>query len=76
MGMPFARISSKGQITIPASIRRALGMRPNTRVQFVLAEVCSSYRLSNNLRQKKIIKPSSKKSPEKATECLVWTWLG
>lgn len=29
-------ISSKGQVTIPATIRRKAGMLPNTEVEFVL----------------------------------------
>ncbi|MEW6262392.1 MAG: AbrB/MazE/SpoVT family DNA-binding domain-containing protein [Thermodesulfobacteriota bacterium] len=30
--MPISTISSKGQITLPADIRRKLGMKPNDRV--------------------------------------------
>lgn len=30
--MPVARVSSKGQITLPASCRRALGINPKDRV--------------------------------------------
>ncbi len=29
------RVTSKGQVTIPVRIRRKLGIRPNTRVDFV-----------------------------------------
>jgi AbrB family looped-hinge helix DNA binding protein len=31
-------ISSKGQVTIPAAIRREAGLLPNTEVEFVLDE--------------------------------------
>jgi AbrB family looped-hinge helix DNA binding protein len=30
------RISSKGQVTIPAEIRAKLGLKPNTEVDFIL----------------------------------------
>jgi len=33
--MAFARITSKGQITIPVKVRRTLGLRTGDRVQFV-----------------------------------------
>ena len=31
------KISAKGQITVPIAIRRALGLRPGTRVAFTLS---------------------------------------
>lgn len=36
--MPFARVSAKGQITLPASVRRALALQPGDRVTFVMVE--------------------------------------
>jgi antitoxin PrlF len=33
--MTFAKITSKGQITIPVRVRRRLGLRSGDRVQFV-----------------------------------------
>lgn len=33
--MPAATVTSKGQITIPAEVRRKLGLRPGARVEFV-----------------------------------------
>ncbi|WP_277213801.1 AbrB/MazE/SpoVT family DNA-binding domain-containing protein [Isoptericola croceus] len=33
--MPTATVTSKGQITIPAAVRRALGLRTGDRVEFV-----------------------------------------
>lgn len=33
--MPVARVTSKGQITIPVEVRSALGLNPGSRVQFV-----------------------------------------
>ena len=36
--MPFARVSSKGQITLPAEIRRKLSIEPNSRVDIVLRD--------------------------------------
>lgn len=37
--MAVAIVSSKGQITIPAEVRAALGLRPGDRVDFVEFEV-------------------------------------
>ena len=34
--MPAATITSKGQVTLPAEIRRKLGLRPGDRVDFVM----------------------------------------
>jgi len=34
--MPIATVSSKGQITLPAESRRALGIKPHDRVQIEL----------------------------------------
>ncbi|RDV82049.1 AbrB/MazE/SpoVT family DNA-binding domain-containing protein [Ammonifex thiophilus] len=34
----FARLSKKGQITLPAEVRRLLKLRPGARVRFVLEE--------------------------------------
>jgi len=35
--MPTAKVTSKGQITIPAEVREALDLTPGSRVQFVRA---------------------------------------
>ena len=34
--MPTATVTSKGQTTIPVDIRRQLGVKPGTRIEFVL----------------------------------------
>ncbi|MEW6242875.1 MAG: AbrB/MazE/SpoVT family DNA-binding domain-containing protein [Bacillota bacterium] len=34
--MPIAKISAKGQLTIPAEIRKFLGATPGTRLRFVI----------------------------------------
>lgn len=31
--MTIARVSNKGQITLPAKVRKSLGIRPNSRVE-------------------------------------------
>ncbi len=36
--MSSSTVTSKGQITIPVEVRRALGLRPGTRVAFVRNE--------------------------------------
>lgn len=36
--MPKATLTSKGQVTIPASVRRRLGVKPGDRVEFVEME--------------------------------------
>ena len=36
--MPSAKVTSKGQITIPVEIRNALGLKPGTRVDFFATE--------------------------------------
>ncbi len=36
--MPAATLTSKGQITIPRSVRVALGLHPGTKVDFVRSE--------------------------------------
>lgn len=36
--MPSAKVTSQGQITIPAEVRRALSITPGTQVIFVLHE--------------------------------------
>lgn len=33
------RVTSKGQVTIPADVRRRLGIKPGTQVEFQLDEV-------------------------------------
>lgn len=33
-----ARVTSKGQVTIPKRVREALGIKPGSRVEFVLEE--------------------------------------
>ncbi|MGB6744852.1 MAG: AbrB/MazE/SpoVT family DNA-binding domain-containing protein [Terracidiphilus sp.] len=32
--MPSAKVTSKGQITIPAEVRKALGLKPGVRIDF------------------------------------------
>lgn len=34
--MRFAKINSKGQVTIPVSVRQSLGLHPGDRIKFVL----------------------------------------
>jgi antitoxin PrlF len=34
--MPAAKVTSKGQVTIPKEVRQALGVEPGDRVNFVL----------------------------------------
>jgi AbrB family looped-hinge helix DNA binding protein len=34
--MPAAKVTSKGQVTIPKEVRQALGVEPGDRVSFVL----------------------------------------
>ncbi len=34
--MPIAKVSSKGQVTIPAEIREFLGVTPGSRLRFVI----------------------------------------
>lgn len=36
--MPTATVTSKGQITLPAEVRRSLGLKPGSRVAFVLVD--------------------------------------
>lgn len=36
--MPTATVTSKGQITIPVEVRKALGVKPGSRVNFVRTE--------------------------------------
>jgi AbrB family looped-hinge helix DNA binding protein len=36
--MAIARVSSKGQITIPAAMRRELGIKPNSTVEIIPSE--------------------------------------
>lgn len=36
--MPAAKVTSKGQITIPVKVRKALGLKPGDRVDFVEIE--------------------------------------
>lgn len=36
--MPTATVTSKGQITIPAQVRKALGLTPGTRIDFYETE--------------------------------------
>jgi antitoxin PrlF len=36
--MPTSTVTSKGQITIPAEVRRELGLHPGSRVDFVRNE--------------------------------------
>ncbi len=43
--MPRATITSKGQITIPADIRRELGMKAGDRIDFVLNETTHRYEM-------------------------------
>ena len=38
MRQVITRVTSKGQVTIPAEIRRALGIKPRDRVEFSLAD--------------------------------------
>lgn len=36
--MPTAKMTSKGQITIPVELRKALGLKPGVRIDFVETE--------------------------------------
>ncbi len=36
--MSFTSISSKGQVTIPAKIRRKLGLKPSVKLEVILEE--------------------------------------
>ncbi len=36
--MPFAKLSSKGQLVIPKEVREALGLRPGTTLRVVAKE--------------------------------------
>ena len=36
--MPTAAVTSKGQITIPAEVRKKLGLKPGDRVRFIEGE--------------------------------------
>ena len=36
--MPTAKMTSKGQITIPVKVRKALGLKPGVRVDFYEVE--------------------------------------
>ncbi|GFN23676.1 hypothetical protein TAMC210_19930 [Thermanaeromonas sp. C210] len=36
--MPIAKISSKGQVTIPAEIRKFLGVAPGSHLRFIIKE--------------------------------------
>lgn len=36
--MPAATLTSKGQITLPISVRKALGLRPGAKVDFIAQE--------------------------------------
>ena len=36
--MPTSTVTSKGQITIPVEVRRDLGLRPGSRVDFIRTE--------------------------------------
>ncbi len=36
--MPSARVSEKGQITLPADVRRKLGISPHSRVEVLLRD--------------------------------------
>jgi AbrB family looped-hinge helix DNA binding protein len=38
MRQVITRVTSKGQVTIPVEIRRALGIKPRDRVEFSLAD--------------------------------------
>jgi AbrB family looped-hinge helix DNA binding protein len=38
------KITTKGQVTIPAEIRERLGLHPNTEVEFVLQDDCAVIR--------------------------------
>lgn len=50
------RITSKGQVTIPARIREEAGFLPNTEVEFVLAD----------RGEVRLVKPAKKKSARKS----------
>jgi AbrB family looped-hinge helix DNA binding protein len=52
-----ATVTSKGQITIPAEVRRALGLRSGSRVAFVPTET-GSYELIAETRTIKALKGS------------------
>lgn len=53
--MPTAKVTSKGQITIPAEVRRALGLRAGSRVDFVRMDD-SSYSIAPATRSISAVK--------------------
>lgn len=58
--MAEAKISSKGQITIPANVRRALNLKTGTRIRFIEQEDgrFSFVPLTGSIREMKGIVPS------------------
>lgn len=47
--MPIATVSAKGQITLPASLRRQLGIKPHDRLLVELADDAIVIKLAPNL---------------------------
>lgn len=48
MLMPYASLSTKGQVVIPKDVRDALGLRPGDRVEFRLHEGHADLRKGSN----------------------------
>lgn len=55
--MPAATVTSKGQITVPSEVRRALGLRSGSRVNFVRTEA-GSYELVPETRSVRSLRGS------------------
>lgn len=55
--MPASTVTSKGQITVPSEVRRALGLRTGSRVNFIRTE-SGSYELVPETRTVRALKGS------------------
>lgn len=56
--MPASTVTSKGQITVPAEVRKALGLRSGSRVNFVLRTDSGAYELVPETRSVASLKGS------------------